>query len=196
MDGQARRVRAARACGHALCYVRAVLRLAIRGGRWEGMERLLDANLVEHRILAALEAPTAERFSTITARTVLLGGAKSPASSVDSSWPTSARSFLKAPRCSCRDSATPHPKSNRARSPRRSSLPRRAAPTRRLRSGKHPARGLRRRLADGERRQLAGSWVDHRRDTGIVAIAVSALAAGVHEAALIAEFDVVVRDGR
>jgi hypothetical protein len=32
----------------------------------------------QHRILAALEAPTAERFSTITARTVLLGGAKSP----------------------------------------------------------------------------------------------------------------------
>lgn len=61
-----------------LWYVRAVLRLAIRGRRWEGMERLLDANLVEHRVLAALEAPTAERFSTITARTVLLGGAKSP----------------------------------------------------------------------------------------------------------------------
>jgi pimeloyl-ACP methyl ester carboxylesterase len=61
-----------------LWYVRAALRLAIRSRRWEGMEPLLDANLVEHRILAALEAPTAERFSTITARTVLLGGAKSP----------------------------------------------------------------------------------------------------------------------
>ncbi|MFL5828962.1 MAG: alpha/beta fold hydrolase [Solirubrobacteraceae bacterium] len=59
-------------------YVRAVLRLAIRGRRWEEIEPLLDANLVEHRILAALDAPTAERFSTITARTVLLGGAKSP----------------------------------------------------------------------------------------------------------------------
>ncbi len=61
-----------------LWYVRAVLRVAIRGRRWEAMEPLLDANLVEHRILAALDAPTAERFSTITARTVLLGGARSP----------------------------------------------------------------------------------------------------------------------
>jgi pimeloyl-ACP methyl ester carboxylesterase len=61
-----------------LWYVRAVLRLAIRGQRWDAMEPLLGANLVEHRILAALDAPTAERFSTITARTALLGGARSP----------------------------------------------------------------------------------------------------------------------
>ncbi len=43
------------------------------------MEPLLEANLVEHRIEAALEAPSAERFSTITASTLLLGGADSPA---------------------------------------------------------------------------------------------------------------------
>lgn len=61
-----------------LRYVRAVLRLAIRGRRWHTMEPLLDANLIEHRISAALDAPTPRRFSAITARTVLMGGAKSP----------------------------------------------------------------------------------------------------------------------
>jgi pimeloyl-ACP methyl ester carboxylesterase len=43
------------------------------------MDRLLEANLVEHRIEAALDAPSAERFSAITARTLLIGGTKSPA---------------------------------------------------------------------------------------------------------------------
>ena len=62
-----------------LWFVRLILRIAIRPHRWASMEPLLDANLVEHRILAALDAPSAERFSAITARTVLLGGAKSPA---------------------------------------------------------------------------------------------------------------------
>jgi pimeloyl-ACP methyl ester carboxylesterase len=60
-------------------YVRAVLRLAIRRRRWASMDRLLEANLVEHRIQAALDAPNADRFSAITASTVLLGGAHSPA---------------------------------------------------------------------------------------------------------------------
>lgn len=61
-----------------LSYVRAVLRLAIRPRQWTSMDPLLEANLVEHRIEAALDAPSAERFSTITARTVLMGGTKSP----------------------------------------------------------------------------------------------------------------------
>lgn len=61
-----------------LGYVRGVLRLAIRGQRWASMNPLLEANLVEHRILAALDAPSAQRFATVTAPTVLLGGAKSP----------------------------------------------------------------------------------------------------------------------
>ncbi|MEA2298868.1 MAG: hypothetical protein QOF77_1804 [Solirubrobacteraceae bacterium] len=61
-----------------LWYVRAVLRLAIGPRRWTTMDRLLEANLVEHRIQAALDAPTAERFSSITARTVLLAGTESP----------------------------------------------------------------------------------------------------------------------
>jgi pimeloyl-ACP methyl ester carboxylesterase len=62
-----------------LWFVRAILRLAQRPHRWAATERLLDANLGEHRIQATLEAATADRFSTITARTVLLGGARSPA---------------------------------------------------------------------------------------------------------------------
>jgi pimeloyl-ACP methyl ester carboxylesterase len=38
----------------------------------------LEANLGEHRIQAALDTPSPERFSTITARTVLMGGTRSP----------------------------------------------------------------------------------------------------------------------
>ena len=44
------------------------------------MDRLLEANLVEHRLQARLDAPDPSRFSQISAHTVLLGGAKSPAS--------------------------------------------------------------------------------------------------------------------
>jgi pimeloyl-ACP methyl ester carboxylesterase len=62
-----------------LSFVRVMLRLAIRPQQWASMDRLLEANLVEHRIEAALDAPSAERFSTITARTLLIGGTKSPA---------------------------------------------------------------------------------------------------------------------
>jgi pimeloyl-ACP methyl ester carboxylesterase len=61
-----------------LSYVRAVLRLAVRSRQWASMNPLLEANLVEHRILAALDSPSAERFSTLTARTLLMGGTKSP----------------------------------------------------------------------------------------------------------------------
>lgn len=61
-----------------LWYVEGILRLAIRGSRWQAMESLLEANLTEHRIAAALDASNAVRFSTITAHSHLLGGAKSP----------------------------------------------------------------------------------------------------------------------
>jgi len=61
-----------------LWYVKAILRLAIRGARWRSMETLLEANLTEHQIVAALDDGDAGRFSTITARTHLIGGAKSP----------------------------------------------------------------------------------------------------------------------
>ena len=62
-----------------LFYIRAILRLVIRSRRWAAMDPLLAANLVEHRIEASLDAPSAERFSTVTARTLLMGGTKSPA---------------------------------------------------------------------------------------------------------------------
>jgi pimeloyl-ACP methyl ester carboxylesterase len=42
------------------------------------MDRLLEANLVEHRLQATLDAPDPSRFSQISGRTVLLGGTKSP----------------------------------------------------------------------------------------------------------------------
>lgn len=58
--------------------IRLLLRLAIRGQKWAARDRLLEANLVEHRLLAGLDAPDLGRFSAITARTVLLGGTKSP----------------------------------------------------------------------------------------------------------------------
>jgi pimeloyl-ACP methyl ester carboxylesterase len=61
-------------------YVRMILRIAIRGPRWDTMDRLLQANLVEHRLQAALDAPNPSRFSAVTSRVTLLGGAKSPAS--------------------------------------------------------------------------------------------------------------------
>jgi pimeloyl-ACP methyl ester carboxylesterase len=59
--------------------VRLALRLAIRSRQWASMDRLLEANLAEHRIQAGLDASNAERFSTIAVRTVLMGGTKSPA---------------------------------------------------------------------------------------------------------------------
>jgi pimeloyl-ACP methyl ester carboxylesterase len=58
--------------------LRAVLRLAIRSRRWAAIEPLLEANLGEQRIQAALDSQSADRFSTITARTVLMGGTRSP----------------------------------------------------------------------------------------------------------------------
>jgi pimeloyl-ACP methyl ester carboxylesterase len=59
-------------------YLQRVMRLHFRGEKWEAIDCLLDANLVEHKLQARLDAPSAERFSEITARTVLLGGAQSP----------------------------------------------------------------------------------------------------------------------
>lgn len=62
-----------------LWYIRLMLRLAIRGPKWERMDHLLEANLIEHRLQATLDAPNLDRFATITAHTVLMAGTKSPA---------------------------------------------------------------------------------------------------------------------
>jgi pimeloyl-ACP methyl ester carboxylesterase len=58
--------------------IRLVLRLAFRGPKWKRMDHLLEANLIEHRIQTELDAPCLDRFATITAHTVLIGGANSP----------------------------------------------------------------------------------------------------------------------
>jgi pimeloyl-ACP methyl ester carboxylesterase len=63
-----------------LWYVRLMLRVAIRGPKWERMDHLLEANLVEHRLQATLDEPSLDRFATIPAHTVLMAGTKSPAS--------------------------------------------------------------------------------------------------------------------
>ncbi len=59
-------------------FIRLGLRIALRGHQWATTDNLLEVNLVEHRLLAGVDAPGPERFSTITCRTVLIGGAKSP----------------------------------------------------------------------------------------------------------------------
>jgi pimeloyl-ACP methyl ester carboxylesterase len=62
-----------------LWYIKLVLRLAIRERRWQQMEPLLESNLVEHELVAQLGDDNIERFRSITARVLLLGGSKSPA---------------------------------------------------------------------------------------------------------------------
>jgi pimeloyl-ACP methyl ester carboxylesterase len=62
-----------------LWYVKLVLRLFIRDQQWREMELLMPASLAEHEQVIALDADTADRFHTITARVLLLGGSKSPA---------------------------------------------------------------------------------------------------------------------
>jgi pimeloyl-ACP methyl ester carboxylesterase len=58
--------------------LRLIMRMHVRGEKWAAIDSLLDANLVEARLQTQLDAPSAERFSEITARAVLLGGASSP----------------------------------------------------------------------------------------------------------------------
>jgi pimeloyl-ACP methyl ester carboxylesterase len=62
-----------------LWYVKLVLRLAIRERRWQQIEALLESNLVEHELLAQHDHDNIERFRSITARVLLLGGSNSPA---------------------------------------------------------------------------------------------------------------------
>jgi hypothetical protein len=58
--------------------VRLILRLAIRPDRWQEIEPLLEANLAEHEQIARLDGATVDRYSSIGARVLLLGGQKSP----------------------------------------------------------------------------------------------------------------------
>jgi len=63
-----------------LCYLRAILRLMIRERQWQHMEPLLASSLAEHEQVAGLDDGTVDRYRSITARVLLLGGRKSAAS--------------------------------------------------------------------------------------------------------------------
>ena len=74
-----------RGSGHApaivsrlpLGYLRAVLRLVVRGEQWERMRPLLALNADEHDDVRRL-ADTVDTYAQVTADVLLLGGAKSP----------------------------------------------------------------------------------------------------------------------
>jgi hypothetical protein len=53
-----------------------ILRLVVRGSRWQAMEPLLQANLAEHREVARLEG--LDCYRTVAARVLLLAGGRSP----------------------------------------------------------------------------------------------------------------------
>jgi pimeloyl-ACP methyl ester carboxylesterase len=60
-----------------LWYVKLMLRLFIKQQQWRQIEPLLEAGLAEHEQVAARDDTTVERYRTITARVLLLGGGKS-----------------------------------------------------------------------------------------------------------------------
>jgi pimeloyl-ACP methyl ester carboxylesterase len=76
----------ARGAGHAppllarmpLSTVRALM-YGLPGRQWRQLEPLLPTALAENEQIARLDAPTAGRFTSVTARVLLLGGTKSPA---------------------------------------------------------------------------------------------------------------------
>ena len=76
----------ARGAGHApgmlarmpLGLVRALM-YCLPSSQWRQLEPLLSTALAENEQIARLDAPTVGRFASVTARVLLLGGAKSPA---------------------------------------------------------------------------------------------------------------------
>jgi pimeloyl-ACP methyl ester carboxylesterase len=60
-----------------LWYVKLMLRLFISQHRWGQMDPLLEAGLVEHEQVAALDDGSAERYQSVAAYVVLLGGGRS-----------------------------------------------------------------------------------------------------------------------
>jgi pimeloyl-ACP methyl ester carboxylesterase len=61
-----------------LWYTRAVLRVVIRAQQWRQMEPLLGSNLAEHEQVISLDDGTVDRYASISARVLLLGGQQSP----------------------------------------------------------------------------------------------------------------------
>lgn len=78
-----------RGSGHApaivtklpVAYLRMVLRFAIKQEQWQRMETLLEANLAEHEEVRRLDG-SASRYEGTSADVLLLGGSKSPSSSI------------------------------------------------------------------------------------------------------------------
>jgi pimeloyl-ACP methyl ester carboxylesterase len=60
-----------------LWYVKLMLRLFIPDHDWQQIDPLLETAIAEHEQVGALDKPTPDRYRDITARVVLLGGAKS-----------------------------------------------------------------------------------------------------------------------
>ena len=60
-----------------LWYVKLMLLMFMKREQWREVEQLLEPGLVEHQQVAALDAPTADRYRSVTARVLLLGGSKS-----------------------------------------------------------------------------------------------------------------------
>jgi pimeloyl-ACP methyl ester carboxylesterase len=78
-----------RGSGHApaivsklpLGYLKLVLRIAIKPEEWRRMEPLLDSNLAEHEQVRKLDGTTSS-YERVSAQVLLLGGGKSPRSSL------------------------------------------------------------------------------------------------------------------
>jgi len=60
-----------------LWYVKLLLRLFIKEHQWRQIDPLLETAVAEHEQVAALDEPNVDRYQTVTARVVLLGGGKS-----------------------------------------------------------------------------------------------------------------------
>jgi pimeloyl-ACP methyl ester carboxylesterase len=60
-----------------LWYLKLILRVVIKDAEWRRVEPLLEGALLEHEQVGALDHGSAQRFGTIRARTILLGGGKS-----------------------------------------------------------------------------------------------------------------------
>lgn len=59
-------------------YARAILRFVIRQREWQKLEPLLEPSLAEHEQVAAMDGDSVERYATVNADVLLLGGTKSP----------------------------------------------------------------------------------------------------------------------
>jgi pimeloyl-ACP methyl ester carboxylesterase len=59
-------------------YARAILRIVIRRREWQKMEPLLEPNLAEHEQVAAMDDGSVDRYRSVAADVLLLGGDKSP----------------------------------------------------------------------------------------------------------------------